>query len=79
MTVQYRVVKNEYGYFPQVRVRGIVFWSKWKKIAKHNTGFGLYMLPDWNYPETYADCEKIISEYHVWANAVTSTIYFPKN
>jgi hypothetical protein len=44
----------------------LFFWSAWQKIAKHNTGFGLYDLPNKRYPNTEQEAYDIIKAYDAW-------------
>lgn len=66
MEVEYRIANRSGEYYPQVRYKKFLFWSKWKKIAKYPTGYGMYSLPDWNYPKTKTECEEIIKDFHDW-------------
>jgi hypothetical protein len=66
MKVQYRIANRGKDHYPQVRAKKFLFWCSWKKIAKHPTGFGMYSLPDNDYPKTKAECEKIIKNFDKW-------------
>lgn len=67
MKVEYRIISRGNDYYPQVRSRGLLFWSKWCKIVKQCDNFALYGLPDWNYPKkSFEECEEIIKDYHEW-------------
>jgi hypothetical protein len=59
--MKFRIVKNELGYYPQVKTS--FFWNK---IAEHPTGYGLYPKSDINYPKTEKECEQIIEGYKIW-------------
>jgi hypothetical protein len=63
MEKEFRVKKTNIGCFPQVRFKGILFWSAWKKIGKHVTGFGLYDEDDYNHPKTEQEAQQIIEDY----------------
>jgi len=58
---EFRIVKNELGYYPQVK-NSIL----WKRIAKHPTGYGLYSKSNIDYPKTKQECEQIIKNYKNW-------------
>lgn len=73
MKVQYRIIKRNNFFYPQVRWKKFLFWSKWKKIAKHPTGYGMYPLPDWDYPKTEAKCNEIIESFHKWFQEENTT------
>jgi hypothetical protein len=66
MKAEYRIANRAGGYYPQVRFKRFIFWGQWKKIAVHPRGFGTYDLPNWKYPQTKEECEKIISDFHKW-------------
>jgi len=66
MKVQYRIANRNGEYFPHVRTKKFWFWSKWRKIAKHPTGYGMYCLPDTDYPKTKTECEEIIKDFDIW-------------
>jgi len=59
--MKFRIVKNEHGYYPQVKS-----FVLWKKIAEHPTGYGLYPSSDINYPQTEKECKQIIEDYKNW-------------
>ena len=74
MIVEYRIAnRNNDEYFAQMRYKKFLFWSKWKKIAKHNSGYGMYGLPDWNYPKPKVDCENMVDEFHIWFQKQNTT------
>ncbi len=66
MKLEYRIAKNKKHHYPQVRIKKYLFWSKWKKIDKHHTGYGLYNLSNLDYPKTKKECKKIIKKFDVW-------------
>lgn len=70
MKIQYRIAVTSIGCFPQVRFKGLLFWGKWKKIAKHQSGYGLYELPDLDYPKTEEECNDVIDGFDAWYNKV---------
>ncbi len=66
MEVEYRIANRSGEHYPQVRYKRFLFWSKWKKIAEHQSGYGMYPLPDWSHPKTKPECEDIIKGFHAW-------------
>ena len=66
MKVQYRIENRNGDYYPQTRIKKFLFWSSWKKIAKHPTGYGMYSLPNTDYPKTKTECEEIITGFDKW-------------
>lgn len=73
MKVQYRIANRNGNYYPQVRIKKFLFWGSWKKIAEHPTGYGLYPLPNTDYPKIKPECEKIIADFDKWLrNEITT-------
>ena len=66
MKVQYRIANRNGYYYPYVRTKKYLFWGAWKKIAEHPTGYGMYALPNTNYPQTKKECKKIIKDFDKW-------------
>lgn len=66
MKVQYRIANINGSYHPQVRTKKFLFWSRWGKIAKHPSGYGVYIPPNTRYPKTKSECEQIIMDFHEW-------------
>ncbi len=71
MKIQYRIlqrcyINGETEYFPHCRIKRFLFWSRWKKIAKHPSGFGLYWLPDYEHPKTHEESMQIIKDFDTW-------------
>ncbi len=64
MVVQYRIKNIGGNFFPQVRMKRFIGWSKWYKIARHQSGFGLYPESNTSYPKDCYDSETIIKDYH---------------
>lgn len=77
MIVQYRIKNYGGKYYPQVRMKGFLFWGSWKKIAKHPSGFGLYPESNHEYPKDCYDCETIIDEYHKLGRHTVYAKIFP--
>ena len=66
MEIQYRLGIFGEDYFPHVRIKGLLFWGRWKKIAVHPSGYGMYDLPDRNNPKTKKESEEIIEGFDSW-------------
>ena len=66
MKVQYRIANINGDYFPQVKTKKFLFWSSWKRIAEHPTGYGMYGQQDRDYPKTKKECEQIIFDFDKW-------------
>jgi len=67
MELEYRIARKGENYFPQVRIKRFLLWSRWKRIGEHTGGsFGLYDLPNWEYPRTKIECKNIILKFDVW-------------
>lgn len=66
MKVQYRIENINGYYYPQGRVNKSLFWGRWKRIAKHPTGYGMYTPPNIDYPKTKKECEQIIKGFDKW-------------
>jgi hypothetical protein len=66
MKVQYRIANRNGNYYPHVKIKKFLFWSNWKKIAEHLTGYGMYRLPNTDYPKTKNKCEQIIKDFDAW-------------
>lgn len=66
MKIQYRILYSNGQSFAHVRVKRFMFWSKWRKIGKHISGYGLYDVSDYNHPLTYTKAENLIEGYHLW-------------
>ena len=76
MKTQYRISKKGDGYHPQTRRKVLFFfWGKWKRIARHIHGFGLYDTDE--HSNTLEECRSIIDDYHEWIirNKTDTTIY----
>lgn len=66
---KFRVVRNDLGFYPQVRKM-----FRWYKIAKHNTGFGLY-YNNIAYPHPTLDSAlKVIEDYKEYHSKRLKTI-----
>lgn len=74
MKIEYRIANINGEFFPHVRTKRFFFWSRWKKIAKHPSGFGMYPLPDTEYPKTKDQCEEIITNFHRWIISENSVV-----
>ena len=73
MKVEYRIQNIDGNYFPHVRTKKLLFWSKWKKIAEHpGNSYGMYSLPDTNYPKTKDECQEIIDNFDLWFKSALS-------
>jgi len=59
--MKYKIIKGGHGCWPMVKVG-----FRWKRIAIHNDGFGLYDSDDRDYPHTQEFCEMVIENYHEW-------------
>jgi hypothetical protein len=66
MELQYRIAAYGTDYYPQVRIKGLLCWGGWKKIAVHPSGYGLYDLPNREYPKDKEECEVIIRGFDKW-------------
>jgi len=66
MKVQYRIANRSGSYYPQVRTKRFLFWSRWGKIGEHPSGYGVYRPPNSDYPKTKAECKQIITGFHEW-------------
>ena len=66
MKLEYRIANRNNKFFPQVRIKKFLFWSRWKKIAEHPTGYGIYPLPDLDYPKTMKESQLIIKDFDRW-------------
>jgi hypothetical protein len=60
------------GYWPQVKDG-----FKWKRIAKHPTGYGLYDENDLDYPKTKEQAQEIINAYDKYIKTDLTPIYEP--
>jgi len=66
MKIEYRIANRGSENWAHVRYKKFLFWSKWKKIAKHPTGYGMYPLPDFDYPKTILACREMIIDFNEW-------------
>lgn len=72
MEREYRVATVKDGSFPQVRFRNsflwVPYWTLWRKIARHPSGFGYYSVENRNYPKTESEARQIIKDFDEWYN-----------
>ena len=65
--VEYRICQKGNMFWAHVRVKKFGIWMRWKRIAKHTDGFGLYDLPDDSHPHSkQISAEKIILRFDDW-------------
>lgn len=66
MVTEYRLAKKNELYYPQVRVKKFLFWSRWKRIGIHPEGFGLYESSDFSYGLTKEFALGVVKQFKEW-------------
>lgn len=67
MKLQYRIACVGEDYYPHVRIKKFLFWSKWKRIGRHPSGFGLYGELQEGHPLSGVNhCQITIREFDFW-------------